>query len=380
MGITILLFLIPLVAWILVAKVLFKHEFSIQEMGAQAVITGLALALLSFLSFNSLTGDTMMVNGTVTKLDPRKENCNMYWSDWPDGFCTNQYTRRVRSGETCTTINNKRSCTPTYKTQYRSVYPWERRYFVATTITSYEINREDNQGVKTPARFAEIKLGDPVTSLVSYTNYIKGASNSLFDQKLEDVPYIPYPEVFDYYHINRVFYTDLPEPIFLEEWNRDLEKLNADLVKFGANVIINITSKDETWAETLAQAWDAHNINDVVVTIGVKDEKISWVNVRSWSSDKMFDIVTRDVLLLLPRIDKDMINDIIRINVAKLYKQQKMEDFEYLLDDIETPTWLYVIAAIILLIVTPLTSLFLSDDNLMKRNNLMKRFTRRNTF
>ena len=373
MGITILLFLIPLIAWILIAKVLFKHEFSIEEMGAQAVITGLVLTLLSFLSFSSLTDDVMMVNGTVTKLDPRKENCNTYWSDWPDKFCTNQDTRRVRDGETCTTVNDERSCTPTYKTQYRSVYSWERRYFVATTISNYEIKREDKQGVKTPVRFAEIKLGDPVTSLVSYTNYIKGAANSLFDQKLEDIPQIPYPEVFDYYHVNRVFYTDLPEPVFLEEWNRDLEKLNASLAKFGANVIINITSKDETWAETLAQAWDAHNINDVVVTIGVKDEKISWVNVRSWSSDKMFDIVTRDMLLLLPKIEKDMINDIIRINVAKLYKQQKMEDFEYLVDDIETPTWLYIVAAIILLIVTPLTSLILSDSkftNQFKRRNI----------
>lgn len=380
MGTTILLFLIPLVAWILIAKLLFKHEFTIEEMGIQVAITGIILALLSFAGYSSMTDDVMMVNGVVTKLDPRKESCNMYWSDWPDSFCTNQDTRKVRDGQTCTTVNNKRTCTPKYKTQYRSVYPWERRYFVKSTISSYEIRRVDAQGANTPPRFSEIKLNDPVTEMVPYTNYIKGAAATLFNQKLENVPVIDYPEVFDYYHVNRVFYTDLPAPPFLKEWNRDLEKLNAKFRNTGANVIINVTSKDETWSETLAQAWDAHNINDVVVTIGVTGEKISWVNVRSWSSDKMLDVVTRDMIMLLPRVDKDMINDIIDVTVSEHYKPQKMEDFEYLSDDVEAPTWLYIIAGIILLIVTPAVTWFLSNNDHNSLGYRLSHLTNRNRF
>ena len=378
MGTTLLLFLIPLIAWILIAKLLFKHEFTIEEMGIQVFITAAILALLSFAGYSSMTDDTMMVNGTVTKLNPRTESCNMFWSDWPDSFCTNQDTRRVRDGQTCTTVNNKRSCTPKYKTQYRSVYPWERRYFVATTVSGYEISRIDRQGVDTPPRFSEIKLGDPVTILVPYTNYIKGASATLFNQKLEEVPNISYPEVYDYYHIDRVFYTDLAAPSFLKEWNRDLERINADFSKLGANVIINVTSKDETWSETLAQAWDAHNINDVVITIGVAGEKISWVNVRSWSSDKMLDVVTRDLIMMLPRVDKDMINDIIKTTIPKHYKAQKMEDFEYLADDVEAPTWLYIIAGIILLIVTPAVTWFLSNNDHNSLGYRLSHFTYRN--
>ncbi len=380
MGTTILLFLIPLVAWILIAKLLFKHEFTIEEMGIQVAITGIILALLSFAGYSSMTDDVMMVNGVVTKLDPRKESCNMYWSDWPDSFCTNQDTRKVRDGQTCTTVNNKRTCTPKYKTQYRSVYPWERRYFVKSTTSSYEIRRVDAQGANTPPRFSEIKLNDPVTEMVPYTNYIKGAAATLFNQKLENVPVIDYPEVFDYYHVNRVFYTDLPAPPFLKEWNRDLEKLNAKFRNIGANVIINVTSKDETWSETLAQAWDAHNINDVVVTIGVTGEKISWVNVRSWSSDKMLDVVTRDMIMLLPRVDKDMINDIIDVTVSEHYKPQKMEDFEYLSDDVEAPTWLYIIAGIILLIVTPAVTWFLSNNDHNSLGYRLSHLTNRNRF
>lgn len=76
MGTTLLLFLIPLVAWILIAKLLFKHEFTIEEMGIQVLFTAAVLALLSFAGYSSMTDDTMMVNGAVTKLNPRTENCD----------------------------------------------------------------------------------------------------------------------------------------------------------------------------------------------------------------------------------------------------------------------------------------------------------------
>ena len=363
MGTTILLFLIPLAAWIVIGKLIFKHEFTLEEMGIQAAITGVVLIALSFAGYTSLTSDEKMVNGVVTKLNPQKESCNMFWSDWPDGFCTNQDTRRVRDGQTCTTINEKRTCTPKYKTQYRSVYPWERRYFIETSIGGYEISRVDPQGVNMPPRFAEVKMNDPVTGFVTYTNYIKGAASTLFNQKLEEVPQIQYPNIFDYYKVNRVFYTDLPAPDFIGEWNEDLAQLNTDIRDTGANVIINVTSKDQTWAEGLSQAWDAHNINDVVVTIGVSADKISWVDVRSWTSNEVSDITIRDEILNLGVVDKDKINDIIQNAIMKFYKMQDMEDFEYLAEDIPPPTWLLVIAGIILLIVTPAVTWYLSNND-----------------
>lgn len=364
MGTTILLFIIPLIAWIFIAKLIFKHEFTFTEMAAQVGITSIVLAILSFAGYSSLTYDEMIVNGVVTKLNPRQESCNMYWSDYQDNFCTNQYTRTVRDGETCTTVNNKRSCTPKYKTQYRSVYPWERRYFVESTVSNYEISRIDNQGANTPPRFSEIKLNDPVSTTVGYTNYIKGAASTLFNQKLDVVPQVQYPQVYDYYHVDRVFYTDMQPPSYLKQWNTDLNVLNSNIRKTGANVIINVTSKDQAWAEGLAQAWNAHKINDVVVVIGVSGEKINWVDVRSWTSNKISDINIRDEILNLNTIDKDKIDDIISNNITKYYKMQEMKDFEYLAADIDPPMWMLVIAGIILLIATPATTWFLSNNNL----------------
>lgn len=366
MGTYILIFLIILVTWIVIAKIIFKHEFTFEEMGIQVALTGIALAIVTVTGYSSLTSDEMIINGVVTELNPRRESCNQFWSDWPDSFCTNQHTRRVRDGQTCTTVNNKRTCTPKYKTQYRSVYSWERRYFVETTVGDYEISRVDAQGVNYPPRFSSIELNDPVSTTVTYTNYIKGAADSLFNQKLQEVPQVSYPSVFDYYNINRVFYTDSTAPEFLSEWNEDLQQLNADIRQTGANVIINVTGKDQTWAEGLSQSWDAHNINDVVIVIGVQGDTISWVDVRSWSSNEMVDIVLRDLILDLGVVDKDKINDIIRITVTEQYKAQKMENFEYLADDITLPNWALILVGFILLIVTPGASFYLSKNRYNK--------------
>lgn len=351
---TVLLFIIPLIAWIIIAKLIFKHEFSWREMGIQAGITSVVLAILVAMGTHYQTVDYKMVNGVVTDLNARKETCNQYWSDFSDSFCTNEQTRSVRDGQTCTTVNNVRTCTPKYKTQYRSIYPWEIRYFVTTDISSHEISRVDNQGAVVPPRFAEIQKGDPVTQLVSYTNYIKGAADTLFNQKYEDVPPLAYPKIYDYYKVRRVIYFGTPSNSDdVAEWDEQLAVLNADIRKTGANVIIGVTNSTQDWAERLAQAWDAHNINDLVVVLGVNDNVIDWVDVRSWSENDIVNIQIRDEILNLNVVDKTKINDIIKSAILEHYKQQPMETFEYLAADIPPPTWMYIIAAIILLLVTP---------------------------
>jgi hypothetical protein len=372
MGSTILLFLIPVFAWLAIAKLLFKHEFTFQEMAIQAAVTSVVIAGLMVSGFNSMVQDTKMVNGAVTQMDPRKESCSQMWRDWPDGFCTNQQTRSVRDGQTCTTVNNKRTCTPKYKTQYRSVYSWERRYFVKTDLPStYEIKRVDAQGVNTPPRFAEVQLGDPVSNVITYTNYIKGAADTLFNQKYEDVPPLAYPKLYDYYKTRRVIYFGTPaDSKTVEQWNAELSVMNTEIRKTGANVIINVTGGTPDWAERLAQAWDAHNINDVVVTIGVgTNQQIGWVDVRSWSSNELVDITIRDEIMNIGVVDPQKINYVIKTAVTDHYKLRDMEEFEYLAEDIPAPTWVYILAAIVLLIVTPAVTWFLSNnDNGSHRN------------
>jgi hypothetical protein len=378
MGLTIFLFLIPLAVWLIVAKAIFKHEFTLQEMGIQGGITAVALIALSFAGYHSQTRDYMLVNGVVTQLDPQRRNCPIGWQDFTDNFCTEYYTRTVQRGQTCTTNSQGvRMCTPNYVTQYNYIYPWEQRYFVRSTLRSFEIDRVDRQGSNTPPRFAQVNVGDPVSGMVAYTNYIQGAAHTLFNQQMEDVPPIAYPRIYDYYHVRRVIYYGTPSSSeFVESWNRDLAILNSAIAPTQANVIINVVGENQSWAEGLAQAWDAHNINDVVISIGLADERISWVDVRSWSSNHLVNITIRDEIMNLGVIEPERINAIIRQAIENYYEYQPMENFEYLADDIAPPIWVYILAGIILLIVTPAVTIYFStpQESLYLRRNRYRRF------
>lgn len=363
MGYYIFLFIIPLFVWLGIAKILFKHEFSLKEILIQAGVTGFILILLVATGSRYQTIDYKIVNGVVTKLDPRTQSCPAGWVSVQDNFCTEYRTRTVKVGESCSTdTNGRRTCTPRYDTEYNYIYDWERRYFVRTDIDeTFEISRVDRQGVSTPQRFSSIKIGDPVSISVAYTNYIKGAVNTLLNQKYEEVPQISYPQIYDYYRVNRVIYFDAQgNSDYVKEWNEELSVLNSSIRKTNANVIINVVGSTLDWSERLAQAWDAHNINDVVVSIGTDGEKIDWVDVRSWSKNNIVNIEIRDEIMSLKNIDKTRINDIIKTSIEKNYVQQDMKDFEYLADDIPPPTWVFVIAGIILLVATPIVTLYFS--------------------
>lgn len=367
MGVSILLFFIPILAVLAIVKLYFHWKYTWQEFGVQSVATLAVLAMVFFAGYANTVADTKLINGVVTETNAVKRNCPVGWQDFPDSFCTNYITRSVKIGETCTTDDKgRRTCTPIYKTEYNHIYPWERRYFVKTDIpNSYEIDREDNQGEIYPARFTEIELGDPVAVSVGYQNYIKGAADSLFskDAPVEPVP-IAYPRVKDYYKANRVIITGYPsDNNFYNEWNESLAEVNANIRKTGANVIVVVTGDGETFAESLARAWEAHNINDVVVTIGMNGDTIAWADVRSWSSNSLVNVEIENEILNLKTLDTAKIDAIIEQAVLDHYELKSMEEFEYLLDDIEPPLWAYIIAIIILLGVTPAVTYYFHKND-----------------
>lgn len=361
-----LLFFVPVIVWVLIAKLYFRHEFTWAEVGVQLGATGVVLLMVMFAGTASQTYDTQLINGVVTNKDIRQETCPTGWRNTTDGFCTEYRTRRVKTGRSCSGTGEHRTCHDTYKTQYKYIYPWERKYLVTADISNYEITRVDSQGVNTPPRFAEVQIGDPVTSAQSYTNYIQGAASSLLNQKNIDHIDYPYPEVTDYYHVDRVAYVNYTgDPNYIKAWNRSLSKVNSDLRKTGANVLILVTGNTQDWAESLAQSWDAHNINDVVIVVGMTGNEISWVDVRSWSREKLVNIELRDQILDLKTLDSAKINSIVAAVVKEEYVLSDMTEFEYLKDDIDVPTWALVLAFIVLLVGTPALSYVFFKNNVI---------------
>ena len=364
----ILFFFIPALIVMAITKLYFKWEYTWKEFAAQAGGTLAVLAIVFFAGSYGQTYDTQLINGVVTETDAKQQSCPVGWRSMRDSFCTEYRTREVYSHTTCTGTGNDRSCTRHYDTEYNYIYDWERRYFVDSDIPErFEIARVDRQGASTPPRFASVEVGDPVVGSYSYTNYIRAASNSLFaeEEPVEVVP-IAYPRVRDYYIANRVIVSGHPMTgEVARAWNESLAVVNANIRKTGANAIVVVTSSGPEFALALAQAWEAHNINDVVTVIGMSGDAISWVDVRSWSESSLVAVEIENEILNLEGLDTQAIDAIIEGVVLENFRLQSMDEFEYLAEDIAPPMWAMILAAMVLLIVTPLITYVFHKHDVM---------------
>ncbi len=381
---TALLFIIPTLAWIALTVFVFKLDICLKEMGLQIALSVVVVFAIFMAGSASQTHDTMIVNGQITELNPIRKDCDQTWDRTQDPFCTNQQTKQVRDyPDSCSTDSKgKKTCTPRYHTEYRSYYPWERRYFVESTVGDWEITRVDHQGVNTPPRFSSINLGDPASASKSYVNYIRGASDTLFSEgePTDEVP-LAYPKVVDYYNINRVivYGTSIPSAT-LALLDQRLDKINSDLAPKGVNVVLAVTGEGKEFATKLARAWDSHNLNDVVVTLGVDESlTVRWVDIRSWSKNEMVNIVLRDELvsrIAFPTDQEsvDSFGTAVYNAINNNFELQTMENFEYLADDIAPPTWAYVLALIFLLIATPALTYFFHHHDFFGLSRGYRRF------
>ena len=363
----IFLFFIPALLVMAVTKLYFKWEYTWKEFAAQASGTLVILILVFFAGSYGQTHDTQLINGVVTKTDAQQQSCPRGWRSTHDNFCTEYRTRRVYSHTTCTGTGSDRKCTRHYDTEYKYIYDWERKYFIDSDIPKrFEILRVDRQGATTPPRFASVKIGDPVVGSYSYTNYIKSAVNSLFAEEPVEVVPIAYPSVRDYYIANRVIFSGQSvSGDFARQWNKSFATVNANIRKTGANAIIVVTASGPEFALALAQAWEAHNINDVITVIGMSGDTVSWVDVRSWSESSLVNIEIENEILNIGSLDTQAIDAIIEKAILDNFKLQSMEKFEYLAEDIAPPMWAMILAAIVLLIVTPLITYVFHKHDVM---------------
>jgi hypothetical protein len=92
-------------------------------------------------------------------------------------------------------------------------------------------------------------------------------------------------------------------------------------------------------------------------------DTIAWAEVRSWSNNSLVNVEIENEILNLKTLDTAKINAIIEQAVLDHYELKSMEEFEYLLDDIEPPRWAYIIAIIILLGVTPAVTYYFHKND-----------------
>jgi len=359
----ILVIVLVVIAIVSVAKLLGMLDK--EQYFFHLIATSIAGALCFILSlFNFSAWDYELWNGEVSKIEAIQKDCPVGWKTSKDSFCTEYRTREVYDGRTCTGSGKDQVCVDNYHTEYEYRYDWERRYFVLSENISeeWEIDRVDPQGTIYPPLFKQTKIGDPVSKTNRYNNWVKAASESIFNEDgtteekyLEVIPQYPM-EIYDYFKVDRIVTVGNVKVVDIEKHNRllsDALKTLGPKRQMNAVIVIadaSVAGPDFPFA--VRRAWKGFKKNDAVIFIGLRDGNIEWTEVLSWSKKSTFDIELRDKIIQNVNKPLDLVSTIgyLKDIGMQSYERRSMKEFEFLKDEISTPIWVYVVTIAILLI------------------------------
>lgn len=353
-----LLMLVPIIFPALI-KLKFNSTINLHELFVTVFGTIIIVSGIYFAGTYSATYDNQLYNGLVISKNQITKECNTHWSRWSDSFCTEEITRSVYDGTTCSGSGKNRVCTAHYHTEYKCIYPWERKWYVQTTLREFMIDRVDRQGAKEPPRWTKVNKNDPVSVEKSFVNYIKAVPDSIFNGSMVKSKYdaqIPgYPSVFDYYNVNRVLAVGVP-------YTENLQKLNFILGQMigavgpvkKANINFIVTNiSDESYYKAVENKWISGKINDVTIIVGLAEDKktISWVEVMTYARNKgngIFVSTMKDEVGSVGNLeDPVLLTEKIRKVILAHFDRPQEKDFEYLKDSVQPATWVIVLAVII---------------------------------
>lgn len=340
--------------WPFVAKAIWGGAISIQELAINVVVAGLLAAGVYHMGRYYQTADVEVLNGQVVSKASERVSCS------------HSYSCNCR--QVCTGSGQSRSCSTTCDTCYEHSYDMD--WVLKTSLGRVEIDRIDRQGLSEPARFTRAHSGDPVARLHSFTNYVKGAQESLFnadkggaaDRYLAQVPAYP-AALYDYHYVDRVLSVGVAVPE-LNSWNRDLAEMlkRVGPAKEANVVVLFVNNGDPNYMESLKKVWLGGKKNDVVVVFGVTSyPAIDWVRVMSWTDAELFKVQLRDALEDLKEVSRQDVLTTIEKAVASSFQRKHMKDFEYLRSEIAPPAWVIALAVVLGLAVSVLLSMFFAE-------------------
>lgn len=362
--------LLVLLIILVLLKVVFHKTISVIELGIQVVAMILVSGMMwLFTLANFGTSDYEVWNGEINEKKNVTQDCPSGWRSSRDSFCRAYRTREVYVGQSChTTSDNKRVCEDEYETEYKYKYDWEGNWYViAKSISAiWEIDRVDEQGAIEPPDYTKTKVGDPAAKTHGYTNWIKGASNSIFHEDGEVVEHYKdmmpeYPiSIYDRFKIDRI----IPVGVTIDNLQEYNDKLSRALSYLGPKrqmnaiiVVVDAKKASIDYARALRRAWQGFKKNDAVIIIGTTDGKVSWAEVLSWSKKNAFNVELREAILAERDKPLDLNKTILMLfEIGKdRYERRAMAEFEFLKEEIPTPVWL-IVFGIIMQVATAMIS------------------------
>ena len=253
-----------------------------------------------------------------------------------NGVVTSKHKETVSCSHSYSCNCTKNGCSTCY--EHFNDYDW----VVETNIPyDFTIDRVNRQGTQEPPRFTQVKIGDAVSDEFSFTNYVKGAKKSLFNNKnptpllLAAVPEYP-STMHDYYHVNRMIGIGVGVP---QEWNDNLQNLLGKLgPQYQVNAVVVLTTQSEDLDDAVDAKWAGGKKNDVIMVIHVDDAtnlNVKSAHVTSWVDHSIFNVELQDTLANMQTWDVDKFLNVLNAQVVKNWERKHMRDFEYLTADIE---------------------------------------------
>jgi hypothetical protein len=348
---------------ILTGKLVTLKEFLVQ-LAAVGVFAGCCVAVVYY----SNTADEEHINGQVTAKKSERVSCR-------HPYC-------CMTCQSCTTDSKGNTSCTSYCCMTCYDHPYDIDWNVySNSGKNWSINTIDRQGLKEPPRWTSTTMGEPVTWLHTYENYIKAAPGTLFKRDTrKDEARFPLPvssmPVFDYWHTNQLVQvgTSVSDTT---EWNRGIEAVNGAVgpTKQANLVVVLVKNQPREYFEALQAKWLGGKKNDVTVVIGVDDTlKIQWADVMAWSYNEMIRVELRDSLTALPELDRVAILDLAKDNIQRNFTRKHMDDFKYLTASF-TPTGTQYAISILLG-----TLLSIGLGIVMIKNDLFNEGPRSNTY
>lgn len=331
-----MLFLICIIPFSLVfiVKHYYPKEMTWLELSAACLGSIIVGSCVYYTSLYSEMSDTQILSGYVTGKERDVVSCEHSYS------CN---CRTVRTGKTTST-----RC----KTCYR--HSFDIDWLVKSNIKNFKISRVDSQGLLEPRRYTDAIINEPVAVQDTYTNYVKGAKDSLFNltkyTNYTDMPEYPL-NVYDYYKLDRtIVYSGINAP------KKEYDTMLSEILKtLGSskevNIVLVLSNKDLENSLKLQTKFLGGKKNDVVIVVGTKNyPKIDWVNVFGWSKNEMLNVKLRDDIYRLGNLSANTLSPVIVNDVNKFYVRREMKDFEYLKDEIHPSMTMMIVAFIISLL------------------------------
>lgn len=336
--------LVPVVGG-LIAKYYWHETFTWQEFGGSILITAVAISAVYFSSLHFQTMDQEIINGEIT-------GKSRDHATYLEAYSCNCRTITHRSGDSTYTTQ---SCDTCYRRHY--TVTWSASSTVGKIV--FDHLDSTSSGVYSspdPKPYTDCYIGEPASQPNGFTNYIKAVPDSLFNnqntkQFENKIP--SYPKIHSHYKVDRII--NVHSSANKDELSK-LDTLFDEMLKSlgprkQANIIAIFTNiTDPMYRYAVEGKWLGGKKNDVVLFFGTDGDTIAWTDVMTWalnSGNELFVSDLKSKLMDIKQVNAEQIAAIVGDSISKGYIRPKMEDFEYLKDDIRPPFAVVVICWIL---------------------------------